>query len=368
MKQPCRKDSLANLMKHGIFWQQKSQAPNSIKFLQLYKMKLNVVILIFLFFSNFTYSQTDEIKPSGKAFATIFANFHQGITGTAKDEAAFELVRGYIGYEYTFSPEFYAKINVDIGSPEDLSPYSKLRRYAYFKNAFLQYTNKKLVVEFGLIGLKQFKLQEKIWERRYLMKTLADEYRLGSSADLGVNFHYAFSNDIDADFTVMNGEGYNSLQMDDIFKYGLGTTIKVPKKFTSRIFYDFTHNEIFETTLLFFTSYDFNKKWNIAGEFIFRNNEGWEENHNRRGLSVYGKYNINPKYQLFARYDVLRSNILDGETNPWNLSNDGTALITGVQFHPIANIKVALNYHDWYPWAANVEGGGFIFLDLEVKM
>lgn len=333
-------------------------------------MKLNIIPVFFLLLSSsvFSQDQENEFKPSGSAFATIFANFHQGISGTANDIAAFELVRGYIGYEYNLSPDFYAKINVDIGSPNDLSPYSKLRRYAYFKNAYLQYTNKKLVIEFGLISLKQFKLQEKIWERRYLMKTLADEYRLGSSADLGVNFNYVINKYIDADFTIMNGEGYNSLQTDDIFKYGMGTSIKVPGNLTTRIFYDFTRNDIYETTLLFFTSYDFNKKWNIAGEYIIRKNDGWEKNHNRTGMSVYGKYNITPKYQLFARYDVLRSTKLEEESNPWNLLNDGTALVSGIQFNPIKNIKMALNYHDWYPWAANAEGGGFIYFDLEVKM
>jgi hypothetical protein len=200
------------------------------------------------------------------------------------------------------------------------------------------------------------------------MKTIADEYRFGSSADLGANINYVFNNYIDADFTVMNGEGYNSLQMDDIFKYGFGATLRFPKNFTSRVFYDFTHNEIYETTLLLFVSYDFNKKWNIAGEYLIRKNESWNENHDRNGLSVYGKYNITGKYQLFARYDMVRSNIPKGEINPWDLADDGTALVAGVQFNPIKNVKMALNYHDWYPWAANAEGGGFIYLDLEVKL
>ena len=259
-----------------------------------------------------------------------------GILGDATDEAAFELVRGYIGYEHSFSPEFYAKINLDIGSPDDLSPYSKLRRYAYFKNAFLRYSKNKFDVDFGLISLRQFKLQEKIWERRYLMKTLADEYKLGSSADLGVNFHYAFSKIIGADFTIMNGEGYNNIQADDIFKYGIGSTIKFPKNFTSRIYYDFSVNKIIESSLLFFSSYDFRGKWNIAGEFIYRWNDGWDKSHNIFGMSLYGKYNIDKKFQLFARYDKIESNIPGGQTNPWHLPEDGSALVAGLQYNPVS--------------------------------
>ncbi len=331
-------------------------------------MKLRILFLLLCAAPSFVYSQENEFVPSGKAFATIFANFHQGITGSAKDEAAFELARGYIGYEYNFSPEFYAKINVDVGSPNDLSPYSKARRYAYFKNAYLRYSQKKFNVEFGLIDLKQFKLQESVWERRYLMKSFSDEYQLGQSADLGANFNYVFSDWIDADFTIMNGEGYSSIQMDDIFKYGFGSTVKWPKNFTSRAFYEFTTDEISETTLSLFTSYDFRKIWNIAGEFVLRKNDKWKENHDMYGLSVYGKYNVTKKYQLFARYDRLTSNILTGEINPWHLADDGTAIVAGIQFQPISKIKMALNYHDWYPLAANEVGGGFIYFNLEVKL
>ena len=328
----------------------------------------NLVLLFFLFFSFNLFAQDESFVPSGKPFATIYANFHRGITGGATDEAAFELVRGYIGYEYQFSPEFYAKINVDVGSPDDLSPISKIRRYAYFKNAFLRYSQQKLQIEFGLISLKQFKLQEDVWERRYLMKTIADEHRLGSSADLGVNFHYRFSDILDADLTMMNGEGYSSLQMDDVFKYSLGSTVRIPRNFTSRIVYDNMNNEVSESTWLFFSSYDFRKVWNLAGEFVYRQNNGWKANHDIYAWSFYGKYNLNEKYQLFARYDRIESNILEGETLPWRLANDGSALVAGIQFRPISKITMALNYHDWYPWAANMEGGGFIFLDLEVKM
>jgi hypothetical protein len=331
-------------------------------------MKTKYLIAFFLFLSFQALLQKDEFEPSGKSFARIFANFHTGITGSATDEAAFELVRGYLGYEYNLSPEFYAKINLDVGSPDDLSPLSKIRRYAYFKNAFLRYTKSDLQIEFGLIGLKQFKLQEGIWERRYLMKTIADEHRLGSSADLGVNFHYIFSPKIDADFTMMNGEGYSSLQMDDVFKYSLGTTFRGPSNFISRVVFDIMHDEISETTLTIFTSYDFRKKWNIAGEFVLRQNDGWYANRDIYAWSFYGKYNLTENYQLFARYDKIESNILEGETLPWRLADDGTALVAGIQFTPLKNIKMALNYHDWYPWAANMEGGGFIFLDLEVKM
>ncbi len=330
--------------------------------------KTLLIIALMVVLINRGFTQDDEFVPSGSGFATIFANFHQGITDASSDESAFELVRGYLGYEYNFSPNFYAKINLDIGSPEDLSEYAKARRYAYFKNAFLRYSEGKFKVEFGLIGLKQFKLMETVWERRYMMKTLADENKLGASADLGMNINYKFSKNWDVDFTMMNGEGYNNIQTDGVFKYAVGTTIKFPKNFTSRLYYDMTNDDILQSTYHAFISYDFNGKANLAGEGIYRQNDGWDENYDRYGFSLYGKYNLNEKYQLFARFDKMSSNKLDGEENPWNLSDDGSALVAGVQFQPIKNIKFALNYQDWVPYAANADTKAFIYLNLEVKL
>ncbi len=327
-----------------------------------------VSVSLILLLPGLAYSQEAGSDSYGKFFTTIYANFHRGITGAATDEAAFALERGYFGYEYHISPEFYGKIGIDIGSPDDISPLSKIRRYAYFKNAFLRYTKNLLQIEFGMISLRQFNLQEEVWERRYLMKTIADENRLGFAADLGVNFNYKFSEALSADFTVTNGEGYTNLQMDDKFKYSLAALLKFPKNIITRAGYDFMHNGITESTIFLFSSYDFRLKWNIAGEFILKQNYGLKENHDIWGVSFFGKYNLNTKYQLFARFDKVGSNIPEDELNLWHFLNDGTALTTGIQYSPVKKIKFALNYQDWQPQAVHMKGGSLIFLNLELKI
>ena len=150
------------------------------------------------------------------------------------------------------------------------------------------------------------------------MKSLADEHKLGSSADLGVNFHYRFSDFVNADFSMMNGEGYNSIQMDDVFKYSIGATMGTVRKFISRISCDFTTNKVTETTLVLFASWYITGKWNVAGEWITRANDGWQQDKNITGYSLYTKYDMNAKYQLFARFDKIGSNILEGGTTPWH--------------------------------------------------
>ena len=70
-------------------------------------------------------------------------------------------------------------------------------------------------------------------------------------------------------------------------------------------------------------------------------------------------------FQVFARYDFLVSNTLPEETAPWNLSEDGSAIITGIQYQPVKHIKTSINYQDWYPYAGNLENKSYIYFNVE---
>lgn len=335
----------------------------------MHKYLFVLVCVALMFFPENLFSQAkEEFKPHGRAFGRIFVNFHEGISDASSEEAAFDLVRAYLGYEHFLSEEFSAKINLDIGSPNDLSEFSKIRRYAYFKNAYVQYKKSGLTYQFGLISLKQFELQEKIWERRYMKKSFADEYKLGASADLGMMAEYKFSDLISADFTMMNGEGYSSLQSDDIFKYAVGTTFSPGKSVLVRGYVDYMKDEVAQITPVALVSYTYKSNFNIAAEYNYQFNNNHKDGQDIYGYSVFSKYNLDKKLQLFARYDQLLSNIPEGKTSPWQLNKDGSALIGGLQYSPIKGIKVALDYQDWYPRAANMPNKSYIFLDLEVSL
>ena len=89
--------------------------------------------------------------------------------------------------------------------------------------------------------------------------------------------------------------------------------------------------------------------------------------YNQSGISSYIMYQITKRFELFARYDRLASVILPEESVPWNLKDDGSAIITGIQFQPIKMVKIALDYQDWYPYASNMQNLTYIFLNLEVS-
>jgi len=322
----------------------------------------------FAFLLTATGQEPTNFEPYGKGTGVIFANFHRGISKASSGKSAFELVRAYLGYEHFLSPEFSARLTLDIGSPDDISPFSKLRRYAYFKFAYAEYQKENLTIQFGLIGTLHYKLQEKLWERRYMRKAFADEFRLGPSADLGTSAVYTINKNWEADFTIMNGEGFSRLQMDDKFKYALGLTFNHNEMITNRLYIDYMHNDVSQISYSWVTSYTHKKNLNVVVEFNYQQNHNLASDRDLYGYSLYGKYNIHPQYQLFSRFDMLKSNLPESENVPWNLPGDGSALIAGLQYTPVKGIKMALSYQDWVPRAANLPSSSYFFLDMEIRL
>ncbi|MCF8234330.1 MAG: hypothetical protein K9G67_05295 [Bacteroidales bacterium] len=309
----------------------------------------------------------NSFKPAGEPIIKVFSNFHTSISeGT--DKSALEIKRAYFGYLYNLSPNFSVVAKLDIGSPDDKSAYSLIKRYAYFKNAALIYENGNLTASFGLIDLKQFKLQEKFWGYRYIYKSFMDEYRFGNSADIGGSIGYKINETVSVDFTIMNGEGYVQLQADNTYKGGWGITLRPLHGLVARFYYDLSRKDLSQSTLASFIGYEYERLFKLGAEYNLKRNESYIENHNQEGLSVYGTVFINEHFQAFGRYDRLTSNMVISEDRPWNLIEDGTAIIGGVQYSPIRQVRIALNYQDWYPLAKNREKEAYIYLSFEYKI
>ncbi len=302
----------------------------------------------------------------GKVYGRIFSNFHSELNA-GDNASAFEIKRAYFGYEKQLSTCFSANIKLDIGSPEDLSEYSLIRRYAYFKNALLKYQKKKLTLNFGIIDLLHFKLQEKYWAHRYIEKAYVDNYRFGFSADLGAQGIYDLSDRFSIDLTFSNGEGYTRLQTDNTFRTSLGVTYFPGWNFVTRLYYDYSEKNTGMSTMSAFVGYHLENKVIGGFGYHYRINDDFTKNHNMFGYSVYLSYYFFEKWQIFGRYDKLSSNTLENETIPWNLANDGSKIIGGIEYSPIKAVKLALNYQDWYPYAQNEPNEQYIYLNVEVN-
>jgi hypothetical protein len=327
--------------------------------------KVYILLLLALTFIIRTHSQEKteepEFKPYGSPFAKIYTNAHTQVS-ESKNETAFEITRAYFGYEYEFSRYFSGKINLDVGDPES----GKFQHTAYLKNAYMKFSYNNLTTYFGMISTIQFKLQEKIWGHRYILKSFQDEYKFGSSADLGISVAYDIHDMVSIDGIFMNGEGYKSVQSDSTYRAGAGITIKPLKGLVLRSYFDYEKIDEALMNIAAFAGYS--KDAISAGlELNIENNNKYEKDHNLTGYSAYASYQIKKKLQVFGRYDYLTSNKLSGEADPWNISKNGQLFMAGVEYAPVKGIKLAPNYKGWLPSADGSSLISWIYLSAEIN-
>lgn len=134
-----------------------------------------------------TKAQDAQSEPKGQAIIQVFGNFHTGF-GSSRNDRGFELDRSYLGYQYSLSKGLSIKGVMDIGKSNAVNDY---HRIAYIKNAMVSWKIGKLTLNGGLISTTQFNMQEKFWGYRYILKSFQDQYKFGSSADLGISASYS---------------------------------------------------------------------------------------------------------------------------------------------------------------------------------
>ena len=333
-------------------------------------MKYQTLVLLLMFSFAVCAQQTSEyseFKPSGSPIIRVFGDFVTPLNDQSS-RTSFEIKRVYLGHRYQIYPNWKIAVVLDIGSPNDDSPYSLLKRYAYFKTAALTYQKGKLTVNAGIIDLFNVGLQEQFWDHRYVFKSFLDEYRFTPRADIGVNAQYQLFESLSVDAMVMNGEGYDQLQNDNTYKGSLGLTATLQKKATLRTYFEYTSKQTEEYMIGFFTGMKVAKILTLGAEANFIFNEDFVEQHDRYGYSAYAHALMKEKYGCFLRYDWVSSSIPAEMTRPWNLGRDGSALIFGVEYRPQSKIKMAVDYQDWFPAANNVDNRRALFLNLEFRL
>ena len=275
-------------------------------------------------------------EPKGKAIVQVFGNFHTGF-GNENDNRGFELERTYLGYEYNLGKGLTVKGVMDIGKSSDVSDY---QRIAYIKNAMVQWKTGNLTLSGGLISTTQFNFQEKFWGYRYVMKSFQDEYKFGSSADLGLSAAYKLADWITADAIIVNGEGYKKIQKNDGLNYGLGATFTPLNGLQIRLYGGI--NESGEedkediTNLAAFVGYKCNE-FTIGAEYNYMANVSNKEDADLSGYSIFASANLSKETSLFARFDDLHSK------NDWNIANDESTAMLGTQIKIGKYVKVAPN-------------------------
>ena len=295
-------------------------------------------------------AQESAEEPKGKAIIQVFGNFHTGF-GADNDDRGFELDRSYLGYQYSLGKGLQVKAVMDIGKSKSVDDY---HRIAYIKNAQVTWKTGNLTLDGGLISTTQFKTQEKFWGYRYMMKSFQDEYKFGSSADLGISASYKFAPWVSADAIIVNGEGYKKVQVKDGLQYGLGATFTPVKGLTMRVYGSL--NESAEKTKkdaynwAAFVGYQ-NNHFSLGAEYNIFQNSGFVKGADKYGLSIYGSARLSKVVDLFARYDNLSSK------DDWNIAKDEDAAMLGAQVKLGKYVKIAPNVRMSIPSAEGAKNG-----------
>lgn len=280
--------------------------------------------------------------PMGKVIVSVFANFNMAMqNGVSK--CGFQLDRSYVGYQYKLGNGLELKAVLDIGKPSSVDDYHYV---AYIKNAQVNWKHKGLTLTGGMISTTQFNMQEKFWGYRYIYKSFQDQYKFGSSADLGLSVAYKFADWVSADVIMTNGEGYKKIQGDLGFQYGLGLTFTLVEGLSLRLYGGLNEATGAEKVNVYnyaaFVGYK-NKAFSLGGEFAMMQNSGNVKSRNQLGCSVYGLVKAHKIVDVYARWDMLTSN------NGWNAAKDEMAVIAGAQVKLGKYVKIAPNFRMTIP-------------------
>lgn len=289
-------------------------------------------------------------EPKGKAIIQVFSNFHSGF-GASNNDRGFELERSYLGYEYKLADGLSVKGVMDIGKSGDVSDY---HRIAYVKNAMVSWKKGRLTLNGGLIPTTQFNVQEKFWGYRYILKSFQDQYKFGSSADLGISAAYRFADWISADAILVNGEGYKKIQDNDGLNYGLGVTLTPAKGLHFRLYGGLNEGgragQKDIANLAVSAGYRC-ERLTVGAEYNRMWNASYKDGADQYGYSLYASVGVARNADLYARFDDL------GSKHGWNKPKDEQAALLGAQFRLGKYVKLAPNVRLTLPKADGADNG-----------
>lgn len=309
--------------------------------------------------------ETKNFKPYGEPTAKVYFDYHQGFgkdKETYSNNDGFRITRTYFGYKYYFSPNWSMKIVLDADDPNA----GKLTEVAYVKNAQLNFKDDKISASFGIISLSMFNEQESNWGYRYIYKSAMDEYKFGNSADAGVFLSYDFLDNLSADATLTNGEGYKQQQdIEGNYRMGYGITFKPVKGLTLRGFYDqffspsSTVGAIRDDQKVFsgFAGYCYNS-FRIGAEYDYLENYQFDRIDDRYIVSAYSSYKFFKKINLFARYDYMNAKKV------WSTED---VILFGLEYSPVKGVKISPNYKSINYKNSNSPDGSFFSVNFEYK-
>ncbi len=251
---------------------------------------------------------------------------------STEESSAFNFERQYFGYGGDISDKVSYKILFDVGRTE-----LDTRLNVYLKKAQVNYKSSLGKVNFGLIGMNTYAVQESNWGYRFIEKSAIDKNGFSSTADLGVGFSKSIIDNLNLSFQIVNGEGFKKPQGDKYHKiafnatYGEGNLNK-NDGYNAGVVYTTENTDADPNTMTSLFGGFSGMGIRIGGEYDMQTIGGVNSNI----VSVSTNYTVRDNIDVFVRYDIY-----DGDTS---IDNDGeNYLITGIVLTCDGGISVAPN-------------------------
>ncbi len=306
--------------------------------------------------------ETAEFKPSGKPLFVMFTNLHTTFSDN-KYLTAFEVNRGFLGYDYSFSKQLSGRIIYDATTQ---TVNGKTIMQGYLRSAYLQYDNGVFELKGGLIPSEHLSIVDRLWNYRYIARPLIDISGMIYSADLGLSARYKASDMASFDFSVTNGRGYKDLAADSTFRYSAGITFLPVKDLTLRGYFDLMPEGSAQWTTGFICAYT-GSRFSLGAEFDMQKNHTYNKEHDYSGAAIFGSYILSEKVSLFGRFYEFSSVVPDGETTAWNSLNDNKTLVAGFDYTPVKGVRLAPNMTYIDPDEAGADSKTVVGINVEIK-
>jgi hypothetical protein len=327
------------------------------------KSHLTILLITFLSVSNTLFTQ--DSTPGGKPIARIFADYKQQLNSTTPYHG-FGLTRAFFGYDYNIDNRLSARVLIDVGSPLSTDELSA-KRYSYLRNAYISYRVEDFSITLGITDGLGHAGPNDFWAKRYISKPFLLQNNYMKVADIGLIADYRLSPIISFDAQIFNGEGYTNIQNDNSLLFGAGITIKPSEELTFRLFGDiYNQQTVYSNTIASFAGYK-NSRFSLGLEYNYKTNINNTLEHHIFGFSTMASYYLSQKFELFGRYDLSSSVIPPGDIDQWNILNDGSLIITGLQFTHSQYLRISLNYQGWSPISSTVPGSDYIQINVDFK-
>jgi hypothetical protein len=337
-----------------------------------------VLLLIFYFIGQSAFAGDNDTIPEkfkihGDIEGKIFTDFNFSVN-KGDDTKNFELKRAYFGYQLEFVKDFFAKVRIDVGGAEFITPAIN-NQYVFFKTAAVYYKTDKVMVGFGLQDTYQFKVEEKLWGKRYVMPTMPDYQKFNFSADIGVAFIYRLNN-FDFDFSFFNGQGYKQFDADNAFRSSMGvTTYLWDRKIILRAYGDYSTDSLHLASFTGLAGLKL-KKFSLGAEYTCQHNYIYTDGHMRSGYSLFSQYNFTERLGIWLRVDGVWSDFeklspdyedYEKYIARWS-KRDGLYTYSGIEYVIVPkHLKASLNYQHHTPDGIGNKNTDYIYFNVEVK-